>query len=111
MRLSRLAPELVRTELGSTSFRAVATLGEANGLFLLCPKCWLAEGESSLGVHHVLLWTPEVPLGQGWSGPGRWEFLGSSLEDLTLRAGSSSVLLQGGCGAHFFITEGEVLLV
>jgi hypothetical protein len=41
--------------------------------------------------------------------PGRWDFQGTGLQDLTLVAGSSSVLLTGGCRAHFFVRDGEIV--
>lgn len=34
---------------------------------------------------------------------------GSGYSDLTLRAGSSSVMLTAGCFAHFFVTDGNII--
>ena len=84
----------------------VDKISEAQGIMFLCPKCFV-ENRGSVGTHRVLCWRPcvsqDVP-----PVPGRWEFSGTGYEDLTLTAGSSSILLQGGCGAHFFITNGEI---
>ena len=63
-----------------------------------------------LGVHSIVCWSPGVsqvfkPVG------GRWELTGSGVEDLTLVGKSNSILLNGAgsCGAHFFITNGEIV--
>ncbi len=34
---------------------------------------------------------------------------GTGIADLTLVAGSSSVALQGGCKAHFFVRDGAIV--
>jgi hypothetical protein len=80
----------------------------ANGLSLLCPHCLEANHGDRVGVHTIHCWDPSVPLQDGLVGPGRWELLGTSLDDLTLRASSSSVHVQGGCGAHFYVRNGRV---
>jgi len=41
--------------------------------------------------------------------PGRWEFIGTSFENLSLVAGSSSIQLTSGCMAHFTITNGDII--
>lgn len=84
------------------------SIADAQGIMFLCPKCF--EG-SPIGVHSIICWFS----GRGVSdaeepGPGRWEPVGTGLADLTLRAGSSSVLLRGGCNAHFLIRDGEVTM-
>ncbi len=80
---------------------------EADGVWFLCPKCYAAHGNSAVGTHWVCCWRPRVP--QTWSPqPGRWEFQGTSLDDLTLVAGSSSVLITSGCMAHFFVRNGHI---
>lgn len=86
-------------------------IAEAQGVMFLCPKCFEGNAHSSVGVHSVVCWF----LGRGVSdaeepGPGRWEPIGTGLADLTLHAGSSSVLLRGECDAHFFVRDGEVLM-
>jgi hypothetical protein len=86
----------------------VDTVAEADGLRLLCPKCYDDPPVGPVGTHSVICWSPKI--GQDHlPGPGRWDLVGTSLDDLTLIAGSSSVLLQGGCGAHFFVRQGHVV--
>ncbi len=84
----------------------VATLAEAEGIFFLCPVCFKANG-GPVGTHGIICWTPKVPP-DAQPGPGRWELVGSSFEDLSLRAGSSSIKLTGGCEAHFHVTNGNI---
>lgn len=104
MRLTELQAEFVkRTARG---FRRLETIAAANGVFFLCPKCFRANG-GDVGTHWVLCWSPSVPQTVKPT-PGRWELRGTSLEDLTLVAGSSSILLTGGCQWHGFIRNGEV---
>ena len=84
------------------------SLAEADGVMFLCPKCFAANG-GAVGTHRVICNRPRVPQRDGvYVGPGRWEFSGTGLDDLTLTAGSSSIALQGGCGAHFFIEAGAI---
>lgn len=80
---------------------------EADGVQFLCPLCFL-KNRGSVGTHYVICWRPHVDP-QIHPKPGRWEFHGRALEDLSLVAGSSSVQLQGGCNAHFFVRNGEVV--
>lgn len=77
-------------------------------MLFLCPKCFAANG-GNVGTHSCICWRPCVPQTEDPK-PGRWEFEGSGLSDLTLVAGSSSVLLQGGCDAHFFVRAGEIVM-
>src|SRR5690349_17736877 len=86
----------------------VSEIDQADGIELLCPKCFKANG-GSIGTHQIICWRPRVPANIAPK-PGRWEFHGVGLGDLTLVAGSSSVLLTGpGCQAHFFIRNGEIV--
>ena len=72
----------------------------------LCPRCFQTN-QGPVGTHRVICWRPHVPQ-SFFPVPGRWEMEGSGLSDLTLVAGSSSVLLRGGCDAHFFVRGGEI---
>jgi hypothetical protein len=81
----------------------VDSLREADGILFLCPKC-IAENRGPAGTHSVICWRPRVPANVDPK-PGRWEFTGTRLDDLSLVAGSSSVLLTDGCAAHFFFGE------
>lgn len=109
MRLTDLEPHFLLFEAGweSKTFRMTDELAGAHGVEFLCPKCFQANG-GRVGTHVVICWTPQVPQTESPT-PGRWELVGTGYQDLTLRAGSSSVFLPGpGCGAHFFITKGEI---
>lgn len=91
----------------SHHFKNVDTLVEADGVCFLCPKCFKQNG-GPVGTHSVICWAPSVPQDTSPT-PGRWEMHGAGLDDLTLVAGSSSVALQGGCQAHFFVRAGAIV--
>jgi hypothetical protein len=69
------------------------------------------------GAHYIICWfrnprgADRVP-DDAQPLPGRWWIEGTSLDDLTLAHGAPhmarSVLLQGGCNAHFCVTAGEI---
>ena len=82
---------------------------EANGIVFLCPECLRrkANGEK-LHVHSVLCWNPSVPKTVSPK-PCRWNMVGTGFNDLSLINGSSSIALHGGCDAHFWIKNGEVV--
>ena len=90
-------------------YETVDELADAHGVWMLCPKCFTANG-GSVGTHWVLCWFSGrgVPDSEE-PGPGRWSPQGTGLHDLTLVAGSSSVLLTSGCRAHFFVRNGEIV--
>lgn len=103
------SPDTWPNRLGQKTVRHVPTLAEANGIFFVCPVCLAANGDRRPGVHGIECWNPGVPIDTGLPGPGRWSFEGTGYADLTLVAGSSSIHLTGpGCGAHFFIINGEI---
>lgn len=87
----------------------VEDIKDADGVRFLCPVCFINNGNTSEGTHMMECWRPHVPQSNSLSGPGRWEFVGSGLDDLTLVAGSSSILINGGCNAHFWIRNGEII--
>lgn len=82
-------------------------IAEADGVQFLCPKC-VVENKGPIGTHAVLCWSPTIPQTVSPK-PGRWNLVGAGFEDLSLVAGSSSVLLTSGCKAHFLIVKGEVI--
>lgn len=91
-RLTDCDPVLVR--YGTESLLHVSTLEEADGLLLYSCPC---------GAGHALLcWRRGRVPADAEPGPGRWDFSGSDLHDLTL---SPSVNL--GCW-HGFVRNGEV---
>ncbi len=82
------------------------TMQDADGLMFLCPKCYVAN-KGPVRTHRVICNRPRVPQASNRVGPGRWEFKGTSLDDLSLVAGSSSVKLEGGCQWHGFVKNGS----
>lgn len=136
MNLSELEPFFLKREPDGSSTRD-CTFEEADGIIFLCPKCFsealmercpmcgnrrelvtgglpgpcICGGRYQVsGVHGVICWRPHVPPDVDPK-PGRWEFKGTGIEDLTLVASSSSVPLLGGCNAHFFIEQGKVRML
>lgn len=110
MKLAELEPEFLKIT-GDRTFRTDATIADCDGLMFLCPVCF-KKNSGPVGTHRVICWKPHVPQTRRPK-PGRWNILGTSFGDLTLQAGSSSVLLTsvlltGGCKAHFFIRNGEI---
>lgn len=109
MKLTDLEPQFLSHRGDPRTHWNVDTLAEANGIFFVCPKCFAANDNSRIGVHGIICWDPSVPQTVSPT-PGRWAMSGTGYEDLTLTAGSSSILLTGpGCGAHFFIQRGEIV--
>lgn len=124
MKLIDLEPELIKREIracagpGTLDCSTVSphnsheyhiqieTVDEADGIIFLCPKCFTTNN-GSVGTHYVLCWRPRIPPDIAPK-PGRWELLGTSINDLSLRAGSSSILLHSDCTAHFFIENGMI---
>jgi hypothetical protein len=107
MTLLELEAEFLKW-IDDSSFRRIESIAEADGIIFVCPKCFAANGNKRPGVHSVICWSPSVPQTTR-PVPGRWNLVGTSLNDLSLVAGSSSVLLTGpGCGAHFFVRNGRI---
>lgn len=106
MRLTELEPEFCKLTTEGGSWRTDIPMAEADGLWFLCPKCW-GVNRGAVGTHGVLCWKPHVPQTISPT-PGRWEQTGTGFHDLSLVAGSSSIHLQGGCGWHGYVQNGEV---
>lgn len=102
MKLSELSPKFLKI-VEEGKYTTVSDIEAADGIIFLCPKCFKGSG------HPIICWRPRVPQSSRLSGPGRWEFQGTSFDDLTLVAGSSSVMLTGGCNAHFFVKSGDII--
>ena len=105
MRLSELEPTFLK-RTGDLTHRQIHDIREADGIMFLCPVCYKANN-GPIGTHSIICWQPHVPKDVSPK-PGRWAFNGTNYEDLTLVAGSSSILLTGGCNAHFFIRKGNI---
>jgi len=111
VRLTDLEPTFLRRKPndadGHEINQYVDLIDDADGVAFLCPTCFVANG-GPVGTHQILCWRPRVPP-EIVPRPGRWEMLGSCYDDLTLFAGSSSVLLTSGCRAHFFVRAGQII--
>lgn len=94
--------------LDDRSWAHTEVIAEADGLWYACPKCFIAN-RGLRGTHYVLCWQPHVPLDVS-PGPGRWDIVGTNLDDVELVAGSSSVLLTSGCAWHGFVRGGAATL-
>ena len=107
MKLTELEPQFLK-RVDDVHHQTVETINEADGIRFVCPRCLVDKGARP-GCHPILCWRPHVPQ-TTTPIPGRWEFEGVGYGDLTLVAGSPSVHLTspGGCGAHFYIRNGEV---
>ena len=105
MKLADLDAEFLKIADENTDHRGVS-LAEADGVMFLCPKCFIANG-GPVRTHSMICWRPHVPQTRSPT-PGRWEFHGTGLHDLTLVNGSSSVKIDGGCNAHFFVRNGAI---
>lgn len=87
----------------------VDSLAEAQGILFCCPKCF-AETGSNVGVHlcEVTFESRGVPAEMGTHNKDgksvRWNVSGDGFHNLTT---TPSILLEGGCGWHGFITNGE----
>jgi hypothetical protein len=117
MKLIELDAHFVKLEMlpqdehfpnGRPSFRRVELLSEADGVWFLCPKCF-ATNQGKVGTHSVLcFFEGRVP---DWvqPNPGRWNPVGTGLNDLTFVPGkkTQSVQLLGGCNWHGFVTNGS----
>lgn len=111
MKLSELEPVFIRLRPGGV-VQDVKSIGKAQGIRFRCPVCYRNAG-TLIGVHSIICWSRSRRVPDEISpGPGRWLLLGTTFDDLTLGADpparQRSVLLTGGCGAHFHVTRGEV---
>ena len=108
MKLTELEPIFLKWISESESMQ-VDDIQDADGIQFCCPECFIKKGNSIIGVHSCICWKPNIdqnthPI------PGRWNFVGTNYSDLTLVAGSSSILLKDSpCKAHFFIRNGEII--
>jgi len=117
VRLTDLEPQFIaldRNEAGRRIYRHVDSIDAADGLLFLCPTCFEINlrdrGDGTIGTHAIICWRPRIAPEEAVSGPGRWELVGTGYADLSLVGQpSSSVLLQGGCNAHFFVQNGEIV--
>ncbi len=111
MRLTDLEPQFVRSWVASASpgwkrgWSRVDRFEMADGVMFLCPVCFERDD-----AHQILCWTPEAPDDLP-PGPGRWRMSGTGYDDLSLSGpgGTSSIMVPGGCRAHFYVHAGEIV--
>ena len=103
--LRQLEAEFVKF-ISKKSYMNNVDIKNADGVRFLCPKCYITN-KGPIGTHSILCWQPHIPQ-DIYPTPGRWNLLGTGIDDLELKAGSSSVLLTGGCRAHFFVRGGSI---
>lgn len=83
---------------------------DAQGIQFLCPKCFLAN-DGTKGTHGIDVTFADrgVPDDMGAHNsagkPTRWTVTGDRFENLTT---TPSILIEGGCAWHGFITNGEI---
>lgn len=106
IKLTELYPQFLK-RIDDNSFRQVDVIDDADGILFKCPLCFENNNRSIVGVHSIICWQPHVPQ-TTTPIPGRWNLLGTGYDDLTLQAGSSSILLTSGCQWHGFINNGVV---
>lgn len=108
--LTELEPAFLRYESDGIRDPRIPTLTDAQGLLFLCPLCF-AQNHGPVGTHACEVSfegrgvLPEQGSHNTEGKPTRWNVAGSGFHDLTL---TPSILLQGGCNWHGFITNGEV---
>lgn len=88
------------------------TFEQAQGVMFLCPRCFLANN-GAVGTHSILCWFRERGVPDDLDPkPGRWTPTGTGIDDLTFVPGvppkMTSIKLDSGCCAHFFIERGVV---
>lgn len=112
MRLLELEPQFMRYEDRDDSHYTIPvnSLSEAQGIWFLCPKCFV-QNKGNIGTHMVdVTFAGRGALdSQGSHGndgkPTRWVVSGTDFSNLTLQP---SVLLEGGCAWHGFVTQGNI---
>lgn len=105
MKLIELEPHFLK-RIDDNNYLEVDNISLASGIRFLCPVCF-AKNKGAIGTHSIICWDPSVPQTTSPT-PGRWNLVGTGFNDLSLRNGSSSVLLTTGCKAHFFVTNGNI---
>lgn len=86
-------------------------LAEADGVEFLCPECFQKNG-GRVGTHICICWFRGKVGPEEYPAPGRWTPSGQGIDDLTFMPGEPknavSVLLIGGCNAHFLVVGGAI---
>jgi hypothetical protein len=86
----------------------VTALAEAQCIFFQCPKCIHLDGPGAGHYCEVTFADRGVADDQGTHNtkgqPTRWQVSGTNFDDLTTKP---SILLEGGCNWHGYITNGD----
>ncbi|HEY1772412.1 MAG TPA: DUF6527 family protein [Gammaproteobacteria bacterium] len=82
MRLTELEPEL-RSYLPGGYLGHPATLAEAQGIWFLCPRCFVKNG-GPIGTHEVLVWFADRGVPAEAEPSPRWTVSGTSFDDISL---------------------------
>lgn len=117
MKLTLLEPKLFRyesrietyetttgTKTGPRIYLVPAALPDSQCIMFLCPKCF--DGQQ----HHIEVTfagrgvTDEMGTHNKEGKPTRWNLSGNGFDDLSL---TPSVLIEGGCNWHGFVTNGD----
>ena len=108
MTFKELKPKWLKI-IDSKTFNFTGPLEGCDGVMFLCPTCFKKKG-GPVGTHSIICWKPHVPLSEHFTGPGRWKLVGASEDDISMVGEPlSSVLLQGGCDAHFTVSNGQII--
>lgn len=109
VKLRDLEPEFIRRTDGG--WQTVERIEDAQGVRFLCPRCFRKNG-GRVGTHAIICWSRSrgVP-DDAQPGPGRWQLIGTSLDDLTLGADppSKTSSVKIACW-HGHITKGQATL-
>jgi len=91
---------------GPREHTRIQDIKEAQGIFFLCPKCFVTNGNSNVGTHGILIWFNNKNVPPEYTPTPRWDFTGTSLQDLTI---TPSILIKASCAWHGFIRNGEAV--
>lgn len=112
MKLTELEPYFLK-RVDERTNHIVETLAEADGIGMICPQCFKSKG-GTVGAHHILCWFYGKVPDTIDPKPGRWKAIGTGFSDLSfvepVPKMATSVLLIGGCNAHFLIQNGQIIL-
>jgi hypothetical protein len=89
-------------------WQEVDEIAGSDGIRFLCPVCFEGPPPGPIGCHIIVCWQPHVSQDH-IPKPGRWNLVGSNIDDLSLVAGSSSIQIIGGCNAHFHVIAGRIV--
>lgn len=118
MRFADLEPRFVRVSEGG--WQHVASVAEAQGVFFVCPTCYVKNGGTVVGTHGLLVWSRSRGTPDHVTPTSRWGLEGADVNDFSIVGevspanpdGRRSILLppgEGSCAAHFNVEHGQVV--